>query len=101
MHFIQTFAERKFDGWIHSNAVRLSVCPYLVRLILRDGLRDFAQIFGGHSGGANLGFPKKIRYVENTILKIELFFHFFFKINNLELRLKKMKAFAIFDFFHG
>jgi hypothetical protein len=41
----------------HTNAVCLSVCPYLLCQLLRDGWMDSTQIWWGHSGRVAIGFP--------------------------------------------
>jgi hypothetical protein len=49
----------------------LSVCPLLVRYLLRDGWWDWSEISWVAAGGLNLGFPGK------KSEKIIFYFYFF------------------------
>jgi hypothetical protein len=51
----------------------LSVCPLLVRYLLRDGRGDWAEILHVDAGGLNLGYPRK-KNRKKSFLKFAFFF---------------------------
>jgi hypothetical protein len=71
-------------------SVCLSVCPYLVRYLLRDGWVDWAEILHRDAGGLNLGFPpekseKTIYFLFIFLWKKNVFCFFLFFLSKTEV----------------
>jgi hypothetical protein len=60
---------RETKSPIHTCKSCLSVCPYLVRYLLRDGWVDWTETWWVEAGGLNLGLPRNF-FWKKIILKI-------------------------------